>query len=260
MSLIANARMYSVAPGAAAAWRALLNQVAAESGVALEVIDYPPPRPLDLLWARGDLGCVQMCGYPYALASPRPALIATPIPARFAAPVYASDFVVRADSAFAALDDTFGHRIGWTVHHSHSGFNAPRHHLLRYRTPERPRLYAQSVGNLVTARAIVQAVLDGRIDVGPLDAWWHELLKLHEPATAARLRTIATTATAPAPPLVAAPGMDKATVGALRRVLLALPPQPALALQGYAHVPPDAYDMTLGWARDAMDQGYPEPA
>jgi ABC-type phosphate/phosphonate transport system substrate-binding protein len=112
----------------------------------------------------------------------------------------------------------------------------------------------------VTARAIVQAVLDGRIDVGPLDAWWHELLKLHEPETTARLRTVATTATVPAPPLVAAPGTDPAIVTALRRALLALPPEPALALQGYAVLPPEAYGVTLAWAREALERGYPEPA
>lgn len=258
--MIANARMYSVAPAAAAAWRALLERVARDAGVAMEVIDYPAPQPLDVLWARDDLGCVQMCGYPYAMASPRPALIATPVPTRFGEPVYASDFVVRADSPFRTLEDTFGHRIGWTVHHSQSGFNAARHHLLRYRTPERPRLYAQSVGDLVTARAIVQRVLDGTIDVGPLDAWWHELLKLHEPETTTQLRTVATTATVPAPPLVAAPGTDPAVVASLRRALLALPPEPALALQGYAWVPRGAYDITLDWAREAEAAGYPEPA
>jgi len=260
VTLIANARMYSVAPAAAAAWRALLERVSRDAGVALDFMDYPAPQPLDVLWARDDLGCVQMCGYPYAMAQPRPALIATPVPMRFGAPVYATDFVVRADSPFQSLEDTFGYRIGWTVQHSQSGFNAARHHLLRYRSADRPRLYAQSLGNLVTARAIVQAVLDGRIDVGPLDAWWHELLKLHEPATAARLRTVATTATVPAPPFVAAPGTDPGIVAALRRALLALPPQPALALQGYAELPPDAYGVTAAWAREAVAAGYPEPA
>jgi len=29
------------------------------------------------------------------------------------------------------------------VEHSHSGFNAFRHHLLPYRTRERPKLYGQ---------------------------------------------------------------------------------------------------------------------
>ncbi len=260
MTLIANARMYSVAPAAASAWRALLARVAEDAGVALDIIDYPAPQPLDALWARGDLGCVQMCGYPFAMASPRPALIATPIPMRFGAPVYASDFIVRADSPFRTLPDTFGHRIGWTVQHSHSGFNAARHHLLAHRTPECRRLYSASIGNLVTARAIVQAVLDGRIDVGPLDAWWHDLLKLHEPDTTAKLRVVATTATVPVPPFIAAPGTDPAIVAALRHALLALPPQPTLALQGYAFVPAETYGVTLHWADEAIAQGYAEPA
>ena len=37
--------------------------------------------------------------------------------------------------ALRTLEDTFGGRAGWTVEHSHSGFNAFRHHLLAYRTP-----------------------------------------------------------------------------------------------------------------------------
>lgn len=260
MGRIANARMYSVTPEAAAGWRALLAEVAGAAGVAMEVIDYPAPAPLEALWARPDLGCVFICGYPWAKAPARPALLATPIPSRFGTPDYATDFIVRADSRFATLADTFGTRMAWTVHHSHSGCNAPRHHLLAYRTPARPRLYAESVGPLVTAGAVVQAVLDGRAEVGPLDGWWHALLRLHAPARAAGLRVVATTARAPAPPLVAAPGTDPAVVAALRAALLAVGPRPELALDGFAALPEAAYDLTLAWEREALAAGYPIPA
>jgi len=258
--MIANTRMYAVAPGADAAWRALLAEIAGQAGIAMAVIDYPAPAPLEALWARRDLGCVFMCGYPYAMASPRPLLLATPIPARFGAPVYASDFVVRAESGFRTLEDTFGHRLAWTVQHSHSGFNAPRHHLLRHRRRDRPRLYAATIGPLVTARAVVQSVLAGDADVGPLDAYWHELLKLHEPETASRLRVVDTTATAPAPALVASPDMADAAAARLRAALLALGPRRDLALDGFAAVPPERYDIALAWAREAEEAGYPMPA
>src|SRR6185503_18020527 len=61
-AFIANARMYAVAPDAEAAWRTLIERVTADAGVALEYIRYDAPQPLEHLWARPDLGAVQMCG------------------------------------------------------------------------------------------------------------------------------------------------------------------------------------------------------
>ena len=65
-----------------------------------------------------------MYGWPFAEASPRPRLLATPVPspARFAGkPEYWSDLVVRTDSPFRRIEDTFGGTIGWTTEDSHSG-------------------------------------------------------------------------------------------------------------------------------------------
>jgi ABC-type phosphate/phosphonate transport system substrate-binding protein len=56
------------------------------------------------------------------------------------------------------------------------------------------------IGPLVSPRAVVEALVAGRIDVGPLDSYAHELLRANEPQLAARLRTIATTRSAPIPP------------------------------------------------------------
>ena len=78
---------------------------------------------------------------------------------------------MRKDAPYKELADTFGGTVGWTVEHSHSGFNALRHHLLQYRTEARTQRYQQSIGNLITARGIVDEVLDGTIDIGPLDAY-----------------------------------------------------------------------------------------
>ena len=181
---IMNARMYSVTPAVETAWQALLGHVAEDAGVALDYVPYPAPRPLEDLWTRPDVGCVLMCGYPIALGLAAVVPIAAPVPrAAWAAgrPVYRSDLVVREGAPYRRLEDTFGGRAGWTVAHSHSGFNAFRHHLLGYRTAARPRLYAEMVGNLVTARAVLDSVREGRIDVGPLDAYWHLLIARHQP-------------------------------------------------------------------------------
>jgi len=147
--LIANARMYSSgAPEAAAAWTSLLNWVVTRAGCGFEVLDYPPPRPLDAFWARADLGCAFMCGLPYA-RDPRPL---TPIVAP----------VVRG------------------------------------------------------ARDIVDALLAGRIDVGPLDSYVHDLIRNLQPATGAQLRTIATTRASPIPLFVATAPIGPDLVGKLQ--------------------------------------------
>ena len=91
----------------------------------------------------------------------------------------------------------------YTIGDSHSGFNAVRRHLLRFRSAARPGLYAQSVGPLHTPRRVIDALLADEIDVGPLDGYALDLLRRHEPALAAALKVVATTAPVPTPLLVA---------------------------------------------------------
>jgi ABC-type phosphate/phosphonate transport system substrate-binding protein len=243
--------------------------VAEEAGIALAYEPYPAPQPLEVLWRRKDLGAAFMCGYPIALGLAEVQPLASPIPA---APwaggqaLYRSDFVVRADSRFRTLEDTFGGTIGWTVDHSHSGFNAPRHHLLARRRADGASLYRSSLGGLVTARGIVDAVIDGRIDVGPLDAYWHLLLKRHRPDLADQLRVVAATDLAPLPALVASPGLSAGEVEALREALTGAAQHPwfaslgeVLCLEGFAPVTRDTFAVTRVWAAEAEAAGYREP-
>lgn len=269
MPPVSNARMYAVTPEAEAAWADLLGRVGEEAGVALRYEPYPAPRPLDVLWRRADLGAVFMCGFPIALGLAEVVPLAAPIPAAPWADgraLYRSDFVVRADAPFRTLEDTFGGTIGWTVEHSHSGFNAPRHHLLPRRRAEGAPLYARGLGGLVTARGVVDAVLDGRIDVGPLDGFWHLLLRRHRPDLASALRTVASTDRAPLPALVAAPSLPPDDAAALTRAFAGAAARPwfgplgeALCIAGFAPASRDTYADTLRWAREAEAAGYPAP-
>jgi len=270
MSFVANARMYAVAPEAEAAWRNLIAHVTDEAGVALDYVAYPAPQPMEVLWARPDLGCVQMCGYPIALRISEVVPIAASIPvADWAAgrAVYRSDLIVRTDTPFRTLADTFGGTFGWTVAHSHSGFNAPRHHLLRYRSPERPRLYRDVRENLITARAVLDAVRDGSIDVGPLDAYWHMLIRRWRPEIAAGVRVLESTETAPMPAFVASPALPAADVEALRAAFAAassrdwfLPLRDTLLIEGFVPVMHESFAPTLAWHDQALAAGYPQPA
>jgi ABC-type phosphate/phosphonate transport system substrate-binding protein len=267
---IMNARMYAVTPVVETAWRSLLERITATAGVAFEYVTYPAPQPLETLWARPDLGCVFMCGYPVALQLAQVVPLAAPIPrAPWAAgrPVYRSDLIVREDAPFQTLEDTFGGRAGWTVEHSHSGFNAFRHHLLQYRTASRPALYGQMVPSLVTARAILDAVREGRIDVGPLDAYWHLLIARHNPALTTGVRVLATTDVATLPAFVTAASTPASKIDALRAAFTNASQQrwfsefgDTLLIDGFATVDATDYARTLEWDRQAKAAGYGYPA
>ncbi len=132
-------------------------------------------------------------------------------------PVYATRLVVRADSKFNALEDTFGGRLGFTVEDSHSGYNALRHHLLPYYQQRGAKLYRESIGPLFTPRRVIESLLTGAIDVGPLDSYALDLMMRHEPTLASQIRIIATTESAPIPLLVAAADCPQDIIAVLRR-------------------------------------------
>jgi ABC-type phosphate/phosphonate transport system substrate-binding protein len=264
--VIASARMYEWAPSLSTAWRRLLAWVAARARVELEIVE-SRSLSLDELWAREDMGCVFMCGYPYALRERRPALLAAPVPSppRYGGwPVYVTDFVVRAASAFQTLEDTFGGRIAYSTEHSHSGYNAARYHLLRHRRPDRRALFADVKGPYGRQRAVVQAVLESEADVAAIDGYAHDLLRRHDPGVTARLRVVATTEPAPSPPLVASPAMPPAERARLTEALLAAHQAPEikpvlddLLLLRFARVEDHAFQCFLDWQRAAEAAGYP---
>ncbi|WP_460449605.1 phosphate/phosphite/phosphonate ABC transporter substrate-binding protein [Alsobacter sp. SYSU BS001988] len=266
MSLVANARMYAVNAAVAEAWAALFGRVAAMSGVALEPIPHAAPAPLEELWRRPDLGLAFICGYPFATGGFGLEPVAAPIPASGdGRPHYATRLVARADGPIRTLEDSFGGRIGWTAEHSQSGFQALRTHLLPYAAGGR-RLYAQSVGRLQTPRRVIDAVLSGAIDIGPLDSFFHDLLLAHEPDTAAGLRIVATTAARPMPLLAASPAVGAATLAGLRAALLGLSRDDAgratlarLRLSGFAAVDAADYAVLRDEAEAADKAGYRQP-
>jgi ABC-type phosphate/phosphonate transport system substrate-binding protein len=267
---IANARMYAVTPAVESAWQQLLARVAAEAQVPLSYLHYPAPQPLETLWARADLGAALMCGYPLALRLAPVVPLAAPIPrAAWAAgrALYRTDLIVRTDAPYRSLEDTFGGRAGWTVSHSQSGFNALRHELLGHRSAARPTLYREVLGNLVTARNVLDAVRDGRIDVGPLDAYWHLLIARHAPELTRGVRVLASTPLTPMPAFVAASALPLPLVARLRTAFLDAARRPwfaplgeLLLLEGFAAVTAADFEPLLEWDREARAAGYEQPA
>jgi ABC-type phosphate/phosphonate transport system substrate-binding protein len=257
--VIANARMYAVNAATAAAWRALLADVLARAKVDAEVIDHPFPQPLPALWARDDLACAFMCGYPYARSAPRPTLLAAPVqddPRCEGRPVYWTDIVARADGPIRTLDDLAGRRFGYTTPDSQSGYQAPRVLLAPLAAARGGRLFASVVGPLVTPRRVVEAVVAGDADAGPVDSYALRLLRDTEPALVAPLHVVASTPPTPCPPLVASASLPAAIADRLRDALLDTGPVAALGLAGFARVAPREYD-ALAERADAVDiSGY----
>ena len=262
---------YAVTSDIEVAWRELLGNIAREADIDFEFQSYPLPQPLEELWSRADRTCVfMMCGYPIAMGHFDAAPIAAPIPSAQWAQglaLYRTNLIVKAESCYQTLPDTFGGRLGWTTSHSHSGFNSLRHHLLQYRNRDRPALYSQVVGNLGSTRRVFDSVCDGTIDVGPIDAYWHLLLQQYEPRLAARVRVLESTATAPIPAFAANPAVPHEIIDRLadsfasaRHRTWFRPLADAVMIDGFAVPVPDEVDVMRVRHQEAIDAGYALPA
>ncbi len=205
--------MYSVSAQVADLWRRLLRELGRESGVELELVEHAAPAPLERLWQREDKGAVFMCGLPYARRRsaaqiPAPRIIAAPVPSPpdfRSMPCYWSELVVRMDSSFEDVADTFGRRIAFTVADSQSGYAAPLKFLSAQHGPY-PR-YAEVIAPCVTPLGALKAVIDGAAEVAPVDSYAFVLLERHCPHLTSQVRSVARTEPTPIPPLVASPGV-----------------------------------------------------
>jgi ABC-type phosphate/phosphonate transport system substrate-binding protein len=119
----------------------------------------------------------------------------------------------------------------------------------------------------VTARAILDGVREGRIDIGPLDSYWHMLITRHAPELTAGIRVLDSTEPAPIPAFVASADVPRdvverlqaAFVGARKEIWFA-PIADQLLLDGFASVTAADFAPLLVWDREAKAAGYPLPA
>jgi ABC-type phosphate/phosphonate transport system substrate-binding protein len=217
--------MYNAGPRATAAWRVLFEHVFADAGVNVRFIEHGFPQPIDTLWREPQLCGAFMCGWPFVRAdrAMQPIAAPVPMPPRYAGlPRYCSEFLVREESGWTSIEQTFGHRIGWMALDSQSGFNAPRALLATHVSSARRALYGESRGPYVTP-AKTLAALDGHeVDVIALDGFYLDLVRHYDPQMLAGTRTVATTSWTPIPLVIAAPGVDAHAVARLRARLVTI--------------------------------------
>jgi ABC-type phosphate/phosphonate transport system substrate-binding protein len=243
--MIANARMYSVTPEVAALWRSLLAAVLEKAGAPIDIVDHAPPAPISELWKRPDKAAVFMCGLPWSLATPRPTLVAAPMPSPAAyggRACYWTDLVVRANSPFQSLEQTFGHRLALTTPESQSGYAAPLYALMAHGGAK--PLYREIIEPRFAPMGALSAVIENKAEVAPIDSYALALLVKYAPQLTAQVRVIKSTEPTAIPAVVAsgqAPRVAAAFLAAgaeaSTRVLM-----DQLLLHGFARPEAEAYD------------------
>ena len=133
--------------------------------------------------------------------------------------MYRSDLIVREDAPYSKLEDTFGARAGWTVSHSHSGFNATRQRLARM---GKERGFFGAVVMAGSHESSLQRLLAGEVDATAVDSTVLDLFAQRDPEAAQRLRTIDCFGPSPGPPWVVGRGVPEALRAEIRAALLGM--------------------------------------
>jgi ABC-type phosphate/phosphonate transport system substrate-binding protein len=213
------------------------------AGLDIQVVEHAEPAPIDELWQRPDKAAVFMCGLPFSRSRPRPELIAAPVPSPpdfCGLPQYWSEIVVRRDSGFRTIEDTFGGRIALTVSDSQSGCLAALSYLMT--AADRFPPYGEVITPTVTPSGALSAVIEGAADVAPIDSYAYCLLRGN---LTSQLRIIGRTERTPIPPLVASSAGFEVLQAAFleaHRIAALAPLMAGLLLDKFVHPDPASYD------------------
>ncbi|MFK7742139.1 MAG: phosphate/phosphite/phosphonate ABC transporter substrate-binding protein [Planctomycetota bacterium] len=177
-------------------------------------------------------------------------------------PRYRSYVVVRAERPWRSFAELRGMRMAINQATSHSGTNAMR--------PQAASLQQDGAffGDVVETGshgASLRALQAGDVDAACVDAVVLALLRRVRPGAVARLRPMACTCTALAPPYVTSRQTPPETVKVLREALLAAARDPGLAatraallLHDFVVFPPESYAELEEFEAPAMAAGYHE--
>jgi ABC-type phosphate/phosphonate transport system substrate-binding protein len=241
--------MYSLAPATGQAWQRLLDAISEAAGDPLTYLQHAPPAPIGELWGRQDLGAVFMCGLPYSRSVPRPAIVAAPVPSPpdfQGQPQYWSELVVRADSRFEVIEDTFGHRIALTAMESQSGCLAALYYLMALAAGGSTALYREVIEPRVTPLGAMTAVIEGLAEVAPIDSYAFSLARQYMPELTSQLRTVARTPPTAIPPIISSrpvqPSLESAFLEAHKNASMA-PLMADLQLERFVRPDLEAYDV-----------------
>jgi len=248
------------------AYQKLADYLTQRTGSQNKMIGDLSYRTINAMLRAGAVDVGFICGYPYTelkVRQPDLTLLAAPVPvgARYQhRPVYFSELVVNRGSAFQSLDDLRGKRLAFNSDISNSGYNMPRFELV-----ERG-LTKGFFGSTLQSGAhddSVKFVAEGRADAAFVDSLvLDDMLRRKHPA-AAQIRIIASLGPAPAPPVVARPGMPLEQRNGLQRALLEMDQNPQgrailaeLGIERFVRVSDQDYQPIRDWARRAKQANF----
>ena len=126
---------------------------------------------------------------------------------------------------------------------------------------------SRSVGNLINPLGALRAVVEGLVDVAPVDSFCHDLFRAAAHPYTLQTRTVAVTDRSPIPALVASANVPLATADRIRGALLSAHLEPTLEpymqkalIRQFQPIQLDAYDYTAAIAKAADRAGYTMPA
>lgn len=175
-------------------------------------------------FADGDGDLALLCGLPYVWLRERRVGVdplAAPVPAgpRYGGqPWYWSDVLVRSDDHRSSLGSLAGSRWGYNETRSHSGYGIVACELARR------GLGWQHFGDVVELGdhvSVVEALVDGRIDVAAVDSHLLTVLGSRRPELTGRVRAIEVLGPSTIQPVVAAPHVPPSLRDRVQGALLA---------------------------------------
>ena len=177
---------------------------------------------------------------------------------------YCSQLIVSGNSSYESLEDLCGKRAAFNSLDSQSGMNALRHAVAAHAGGSG---YFSEVIESGSHLESMQAVAEGRADIGSIDAVCWALACQELPGLVSRLRSIGRTGSVPCLPLVTSLRFTEAEAEQIAVAVQAVFADAAFAedrerllINGFSRVSEADYAPILEMERDAARRGYPELA
>ncbi|MDC3960978.1 phosphate/phosphite/phosphonate ABC transporter substrate-binding protein [Polyangium jinanense] len=211
-------------------YESIAHHLARKTGITIEVTTGLAYSTINSMLETGAVELGFICGLPYTvlrdLPTPRAELLGGPImkyPRYGGQPVYFADLVVRNDSPYHSLEDLRGRTLVYNDERSHTGYNAPRHHLME-------RGFARGFfGKVVRSGSHEESIR--MVAAGEADASWVDSLVLDydrekRRGRAGEVRVLESIGPMTVSPVVASPDLPAELRAALRKTLLGMHEDP----------------------------------
>ncbi|MDI1443527.1 PhnD/SsuA/transferrin family substrate-binding protein [Polyangium sp. 6x1] len=211
-------------------YESIAHYVARKNGITIEVTTGLAYSTINSMFETGAVQLGFICGLPYTvlrdMPTPRVELLAGPImkyPRYGGRPVYFADLVVRSGSSYHSLEDLRGRTLVYNDERSHTGYNAPRHHLMEH------GFASGFFGKIVRSGSHEESIR--MVAAGEADASWVDSLVLDYDrekhlGRAGEMRVLESIGPMTVSPLVVSPDLPAELRAALRRTLLGMHQDP----------------------------------